>query len=263
MFIRVLTCGLGLLVLLPACASQPENTPTNPPTAVPERVQPSVPEAVTPRADKLDAKTSEQAAENPTPPPVSPPVIAPVVTPVSTSFSPDPILTLCPRLTVRNAPASNPDRTVVGYKPFVRVENAVTLAAVPVRSACLTSGFGWRGMSFHKGVDLQSDPAQMVHSGAAGTVVEAGYRDDYGYHVVIDHGGGVYTRSAHLLSLQPGVDAGTALPFGAPLGLMGNTASYTIPIHLHYEVLIGDYNNPKAAFGLTPKSIFDYPYVDG
>ncbi len=256
---RSMTYGLGVLVLLSACASQPEETEAAPP----ETAEPSLPEPAAAAPDKLAAKTAERAAEAPVVAPVIPPTPPPVITPVSDTFTPDPVLTLCPTLTVRNAPPSNADRTVAGYKPFVRVEDAVTLAAVPVRSACLTSGFGWRGMNFHKGIDLQSDPAQMVHAGAAGTVVEAGYRDDYGYHVVIDHGGGVYTRSAHLVSLEPGVDAGAALDFGAPLGVMGNTASFSIPIHLHYEVLIGDYNNPKASFGLTPRSVFDYPFVDG
>lgn len=258
---RSLSFGLSALLLLSACASPPEEIET----VAPEAALPPAPEPVPDNTAKLESKTAEQAAETPVIAPVTPPVPPPVIVPlpVSAAFSPDPVLTLCPTLAVRNAPPSNPDRTVAGYKPFVRVENAVTLAAVPVRSACLTSGFGWRGMNFHKGIDLQSDPAQMVYSGAAGTVVEAGYRDDYGYHVVIDHGGGVYTRSAHLVSLQPGVDAGATLAFGTPLGMMGNTSSYAIPIHLHYEVLIGDYDNPKAAFGLTPKSVFDYPYVDG
>jgi len=39
---------------------------------------------------------------------------------------------------------------------------------------------------------------------------------------------------------------------------MGNTASYAIPIHLHYELLLGDYNNPRQSFGLTPRSPFDF-----
>lgn len=42
------------------------------------------------------------------------------------------------------------------------------------------------------------------------------------------------------------------------IGLMGNTAGCPIPIHQHYDVLAGDYNNPKASFGLTPVSPFDY-----
>jgi hypothetical protein len=42
------------------------------------------------------------------------------------------------------------------------------------------------------------------------------------------------------------------------IGLMGNTAGYPIPMHLHYELLVGDYRNPKESFGLTPHSPFEY-----
>lgn len=48
------------------------------------------------------------------------------------------------------------------------------------------------------------------------------------------------------------------LKVGDMIGLMGNTAGCPIPIHQHYDVLAGDYNNPKASFGLTPVSPFDY-----
>ena len=46
---------------------------------------------------------------------------------------------------------------------------------------------------------------------------------------------------------------------GDQIGLMGNTAGYQAPIHLHYEVLTGDYNTPKQSFGLTPSDVFGYP----
>lgn len=245
-------CAAALLIT--ACANQ---------AAAPADAAPAAPDNTPPATsldpDKLDSKTDD-LTEASTPAPVPTPSPSP---PVSAGFAPDDSLSLCPRLTVRNSPPANADRSVTDYRPFIRVEDAVTLAVSPVNEACLTSGFGWRGMNFHKGLDLQSQPARMVHSGAAGTVLEAGYRDDYGHYVLIDHGEGVHTRSAHLAGLEPGVRVGAKLPFGAPLGLMSNTASYQIPVHLHYELLIGDYDNPKASFGLTPKSPFDYPFVDG
>jgi murein DD-endopeptidase MepM/ murein hydrolase activator NlpD len=46
---------------------------------------------------------------------------------------------------------------------------------------------------------------------------------------------------------------------GDSIGLMGNTAGYAVPIHLHYEVLTGDYANPKASFGLTPENVLTAP----
>jgi murein DD-endopeptidase MepM/ murein hydrolase activator NlpD len=40
---------------------------------------------------------------------------------------------------------------------------------------------------------------------------------------------------------------------------MGNSAGYQIPIHLHYEVLVGDYANPKGSFGLKPVDPLSFP----
>jgi murein DD-endopeptidase MepM/ murein hydrolase activator NlpD len=45
---------------------------------------------------------------------------------------------------------------------------------------------------------------------------------------------------------------------GQQIGLMGNSAAYSIPIHLHYEVLLGDYDTPRQSFGLEPRSPFSF-----
>jgi murein DD-endopeptidase MepM/ murein hydrolase activator NlpD len=84
------------------------------------------------------------------------------------------------------------------------------------------------------------------------------YRDDYGNMILIDHGHGVYTRYAHLSSFHNGLAVGAHVHAGDEIGLMGNTAGYAVPLHLHYEVLLGDYTNPKGSFGLTPHSPFEY-----
>lgn len=199
-------------------------------------------------------------ASNPAPAPAQKPSAAKPSLPTSTAFKPDATLSLCPRIDVSNAPPVDASRAVIGYTPFVRVENAVELAVNPVNGACLTSGFGVRSTSSHKGVDYQVKPAGMVHAAGAGRIVEAGWRDDYGNYVLINHGSSVFTRYAHMVSLQPGVRENAEAPFGMPLGVMGNTSKYQLPVHLHYEVLIGDYNTPKKSFGLTPVNIFSYPF---
>ena len=110
----------------------------------------------------------------------------------------------------------------------------------------------------HKGVDYYSPSGGAIAAGGDGIIVERVYRDDYANMVLISHGNGVYTRYAHLSSFADGVVEGARVRAGQQLGLMGNTASYQIPIHLHYELLIGDYANPKKSFGLTPHSPFEY-----
>jgi murein DD-endopeptidase MepM/ murein hydrolase activator NlpD len=172
------------------------------------------------------------------------------------------MLKVCPQVTATNAPTIDVDRNIIGYKPYARVEG-VRIAIAPTNGGCLTSGFGPRGGGTHKGVDIQTKPASMIHAAASGRVREAGFRADYGNYVVMDHGRGVFTRYAHLAALEAGVIEGVELPFGAKLGPMGATAAYAIPIHLHYEVLTGDYETAKKSFGLTPVNVFKQTMVAG
>ena len=167
-------------------------------------------------------------------------------------------LRLCPRMSVANAPAADASGRVRGYAKIVRV-NGVAIAINPTLGACLASAFGARGGRMHKGLDLLAADGGPVFAGADGVVIERKYRDDYGNMLLIDHGNGVYTRYAHLSNFAIGVVVGADVVAGQRIGLMGNTASYQIPIHLHYELLLGDYANPRGSFGLTPRSPFGYP----
>lgn len=154
---------------------------------------------------------------------------------------------------ISNAPAADAENKVVGYTPTISV-NGVALISLPATKSCLSSGFGPRGSSgkLHKGVDFFSDTGGDVLASADGTIVEALYRDDYGYMAVIDHGDGVYTRYAHLKRFGPGVTEGSNVAAGQVLGPIGDSGAYTSVVHLHYEILTGDFNTPKRSFGLTP-----------
>lgn len=166
-------------------------------------------------------------------------------------------LELCPRMTVSNAPQSA-DGFVSAFKPLVTVKG-VRVATFPTPGACMSSGFGPRSDRLHKGVDYHADIGVPVLSGGEGTVLEMKYRDDYGNMLLIDHGGGVYTRYAHLASFAKGLTPGVSVKAGEQLGLMGNSASYAIPMHLHYELLVGDYANPKGSFGLEAVDPLSFP----
>jgi murein DD-endopeptidase MepM/ murein hydrolase activator NlpD len=160
-------------------------------------------------------------------------------------------------MTVANAPA-NTSGVVTGYKTFVRVKDA-RIATFPTPGSCLSSGFGPRSERLHKGVDYHAESGVAVLAGGDGSIVEMKYRDDYGNMILIDHGNGVYTRYAHLASFGRGLSPGVTVRAGDTIGLMGNTAAYRIPIHLHYELLLGNYNTPKGSFGLEPANPFTYP----
>jgi murein DD-endopeptidase MepM/ murein hydrolase activator NlpD len=167
-------------------------------------------------------------------------------------------LSLCPGMTVSNAPPSDAQNRVSNFASMVSV-NSVSLAANPTRGACLASGFGARNGRTHKGIDLHSRDGGPIFAAGDGNVIERLYRDDYGNMLLIDHGNGVYTRYAHLSSFAADIAVGARVTAGQQIGLMGNTAAYQIPVHLHYELLTGDYDNPRRSFGLTPVSPFNYP----
>ncbi len=166
-------------------------------------------------------------------------------------------LSICPGMSVSNAPATNAQRAVVNYAPVVNV-GGVALAANPTRGACLSSGYGPRRSRTHHGVDYHAAVGGPILAAGDGTVLELKYRDDYGNMVLIDHGAGVYTRYAHLSSFQQGLAVGSRVRAGEQIGLMGNTAGYPLPIHLHYEVLQGDYNTPRQSFGLAAANPFGF-----
>lgn len=160
------------------------------------------------------------------------------------------LVKICPGMSVSNAPPTASDGTVRGLQERVSV-GGVLLRSTPVSEGCISSGHGPRGGKIHRGVDFHHPTGSAVMAAADGTVIEAGYRDDYGNYVIIDHGSGVFTRYAHLASFSGGIRAGKSIKDGATIGRMGNSGGWSMPIHLHYEVLTGDYDTPKRAFGLA------------
>ncbi len=104
--------------------------------------------------------------------------------------------------------------------------------------------------SFHEGLDiaaLQRDrkgrPTDPIYAVADGQVAYANKiagNSSYGKYVVLLHDdamGSIYTLYAHLSRVD--VKKGDRIQAGAQLGIMGNTATYRIPMqrgHLHFEI---------------------------
>ncbi len=227
-------------------------------TAVPEGM-----EAITVPAAPPPAPAQPEVSVTPSPLPApssTTQVIAPSV-PTAEASQIFPVkLELCPRMAVSNAPSSA-NGIVSGYHQIVRVKDA-RIATFPTPGACLSSGYGPRNDRLHKGLDFHADTGVPVLAGGDGEIVEIMYREDYGNMILIDHGGGVYTRYAHLASFKRGLSPGVTVRAGNALGLMGNSASYQIPIHLHYELLMGDYDTPRGSFGLQPANLLSFPAVE-
>ncbi len=112
------------------------------------------------------------------------------------------------------------------------------LRNVPV-TARMSSDFGARvhpvtgAKSFHEGVDLAATKGSDVAASGAGVVVRASSAGSYGNIVVVDHGGGLETRYAHLDSMS--VKVGQQVAAGDIVGCVGETGRVTGP-HLHFEV---------------------------
>jgi murein DD-endopeptidase MepM/ murein hydrolase activator NlpD len=175
-------------------------------------------------------------------------------------FQPNANLFVC-NMGVSNRPDTSADGQVLNYNPII-VAGGVVLASAPSNDVCVSSGFGPRFGRVHKGLDLFARPAGTVYSAAPGTILEVTQQTGFGNQVLIDHGRGVYTRYAHLESFAPALAAGQRVGFGEPIGTMGKSGNAT-GIHLHYEILMGNYDTPKQSWGLTAHDPLDFPAYTG
>jgi murein DD-endopeptidase MepM/ murein hydrolase activator NlpD len=108
--------------------------------------------------------------------------------------------------------------------------------------------YGPRGAGWHAGLDFPAVTGTPVTAAATGRVAFSGYDDGYGLTVVLDHGGGLRTRYAHLSVAA--VAPGAAVAAGALVGRVGATGHASGP-HLHFEVTVrGAATDPAPALGL-------------
>jgi len=96
-----------------------------------------------------------------------------------------------------------------------------------------SSGYGWRGIGSHEGIDLTAKPGTPVLAAEAGRVIESGWRGDYGRVVVVKHARGYSTLYAHNRSVR--VKRGAFVEKGDVIAEVGQTGNATGP-HLHFEI---------------------------
>ncbi len=89
---------------------------------------------------------------------------------------------------------------------------------------------------FHTGIDLSAPIGTFIGAAAPGTVIQAGWDGSFGLNVLIDHGGGVITRYAHMDHIDAFL--GEFLNAGDLVGFVGQTGLVTGP-HLHFEIIMG------------------------
>nr|WP_239522558.1 M23 family metallopeptidase [Geodermatophilus sabuli] len=107
----------------------------------------------------------------------------------------------------------------------------------------LTSGFGNRnsptggGVRLHAGLDLAPGCDAPIVAASAGVVVRAGASSGYGNLVVVDHGGGVLTRYAHMEDEDLLAVVGQQVVAGQQIARVGTKGDST-GCHLHFEVYL-------------------------
>ncbi|CAN5149050.1 hypothetical protein BH09ACT5_BH09ACT5_22730 [soil metagenome] len=113
-----------------------------------------------------------------------------------------------------------------------------TLVQWPANTTAVNDGFGYRGDEFHGGIDIMAAGGSTIMAASPGTVVTVAEDDGWGAYVKVDHGGGVYTLYAHMISGSQTVSVGQSVNAGDSLGLVGQTGYASVP-HLHFEVYAG------------------------
>lgn len=91
----------------------------------------------------------------------------------------------------------------------------------------------------HTGMDIATPIGTVIRASKSGTVTTAmnyGWNSGYGRTVVINHGGGVITRYAHMSSVI--VSVGQYVQQGQVIGYSGNSGNSSGP-HCHFEIRIG------------------------
>ena len=122
----------------------------------------------------------------------------------------------------------------------------------------ISSPFGYREdpftgeLEYHNGTDIAAPNGTQILAAAAGTVTIANGIDSwggsYGYHIKIDHGGGLGTLYAHCSAIC--VTPGQQVQQGEVIGFVGSTGNST-GNHLHFEVWVNGERTDAMSFFLA------------
>lgn len=133
---------------------------------------------------------------------------------------------------------------------------------MPTPSRVITSNFGSRWGSMHKGLDIKVYIGDTIRSAFSGKVRIVRYEaGGYGKYVVIRHPNGLETIYAHMSKQL--VSENDEVKAGDPIGLGGNTGRST-GSHLHFETrLCGVALNPALMFDFRNQDVTgDYYYFN-
>jgi murein DD-endopeptidase MepM/ murein hydrolase activator NlpD len=97
----------------------------------------------------------------------------------------------------------------------------------------ITSLYGYRWGTTHRGVDIGAPTGTPIKASDTGLVTQAGWNGGLGYSVTIEHGNGYTTIYGHMSKVL--VSSGKIVTKGDIIGKVGSTGQSTGP-HLHFQV---------------------------
>ena len=86
----------------------------------------------------------------------------------------------------------------------------------------------------HPFIDITAPEGSVVKATLDGTIIYAGWSNDAGYTIQIQHEGDIISIYKHNEKLLK--KAGDKVSAGAPIALVGNTGDVTTGTHLHFEL---------------------------
>jgi murein DD-endopeptidase MepM/ murein hydrolase activator NlpD len=107
------------------------------------------------------------------------------------------------------------------------------------------TGYGWSN-PFHRGLDFADSCGSPMYAASGGTVTYTGWYGGLGYHVEINHGGGIVSTYSHISSGGILVKYGEQVGPGQRIARTGTTGTST-GCHLHFMVYVnGSTTDPRA-----------------
>jgi murein DD-endopeptidase MepM/ murein hydrolase activator NlpD len=96
----------------------------------------------------------------------------------------------------------------------------------------VTAGFN-RAIK-HNGIDIAAPEGAIVYAVLDGTVISAGWNDDTGFTIQIQHANNLISIYKHAEKLLK--DTGDKVSAGTPIALVGSTGKLSTGDHLHFEL---------------------------
>jgi murein DD-endopeptidase MepM/ murein hydrolase activator NlpD len=107
----------------------------------------------------------------------------------------------------------------------------------------------------HRGLDFHAPMGTEVHAVNDGTVVLSTEQWTAGQTICLDHGGGVFSKYAHLSKKR--VQEGEKVKQGQVIALSGNSGGQKAPPHLHLDIIVNGIHVDPKYFMRTAAQLLD------